>query len=201
MKQLEGKRDVKTRVIQFLTVGDVMLTAEEEKILSRWEAADLAMRQKVKKYDEIVEFIALRFGVSKFTAQNDIATAQDVFSRSRKTNKKYHLHLHAERIDRQLELFQKRWSDNDYVPDAKEMAAYAKLLDAYTYCMNSMPEDAGEDKTPPPLFFFNLVKGDQVIIPMSVEDALKSADAFIAADQQKEAEEGIEDIDFTEENE
>jgi len=188
-----GPRDAKSRIIRYLTVADIALSADEERILDRWECADRLMRSKSMSYDEMVKHIETHYHVSRWTAKSDISSAQEVFSRSRTTNKKYHLHLHAERIDAEIERIRAGWAEDGYIPDAKEIAALSRLFDSYTYAVERMPEDKIAKKQPPPIMLLNLVKGDQVVQPMTMEEALKQADDLLENDRQH-----TEDIDHEE---
>lgn len=192
LEKSSGPRDAKSRITRYLTIADIALSADEERILERWECADRLMRSKSMSYDEMVKHIETHYHVSRWTARSDIASAQEVFSRSRTTNKKYHLHLHAERIDADIERVRAGWADSGHVPDAKEIAALARLHDSYTYAIERMPEDKVGKKQPPPIMLLNLVKGDQVNQPLTYEEALKDAQAFLENDQQ------TEDIDHEE---
>lgn len=186
MKQLE-RQDAKTKITKFLAGEKILLSSEEEKILARWEFANEQLIKKDKSWADIRELIVLRFIVSKFTAENDIVNSQEVFGSTRKINKRYLLHLHLDRMDRDIErvragLFFGKDEDGkvyNLTPDAKEIAALAKLHESYTYALNSIPEDIDRSKLPPPIFVFKLPEGVTITRPMSIEDALKAADEFL----------------------
>jgi hypothetical protein len=109
MMELEksNKKDAKSRIVRFLTKTDITLNSEEEKILARWEKADFLMRQGMA-YADIILKLTGDFQISKFTADNDISSAQEVFARSRKLNKRYLAHLHLEDIMQDLKLIRKK---------------------------------------------------------------------------------------------
>lgn len=188
MKQLE-RLDAKTRIKKFLSgEDDILLTSEEEKILARWEFANDLMIKKEKTWEEMRELISLRFVVSKFTAEKDICNAQDVFGISRKVSKRYLLHLHLDRIDRDIEMFRNQifWVTDEksskkeqICPGPKDMAALARMAEAYTYTLNSIPEDIDRSKLPPPIYVFKLPPGVVINQPMSLADAMKQADEYI----------------------
>jgi hypothetical protein len=187
MKAIES-RDAKTRITKYLTDGDVTLSAAEESILMRWEHCDLLMRQKKLTYDEMVERIALRYAVSKYTAQSDFAAAQEVFALSRKANKKYLLHLHAQRIDKVIEQYVSKVVGENLNPDSKEVLAIARLSDSYTKAIEAMPSDHSGKETPPPILLFNLVKGDQIVSTIDPIDALSMAKRMVEDQDAADAE-------------
>jgi hypothetical protein len=178
------KRDFKTRIIRFLTeVEPAPLTSDEETVLARWESADRLMREK--RTDEfIINHLKVTYGVSTTTAHNDLYSAMDVFGKARKLNKSYLLHHHLGRIDQMIEKIRRKWEeksegDKEYYPTEKEIAAVARLNDAYTYALNSMPEQRDRASMPPPVMIFKGIKGTTVATGMSVEDALTYADEII----------------------
>lgn len=187
MKQLVAG-DVKTRVGKFLAGEQILLTTEEEKILSRWEACNELLIAKEKTWLQIRDYISATYNVSKYTAENDICTAQEVFGLNRKVNKRFLLHLHLDRMDRDIERIREGlfWVEDDETntkisrtPDAKEIAALARLSETYTYTLNSLPEDNDRDKKPPPVFVFKLPAGVIINQPMSTADAISAADEYI----------------------
>lgn len=185
---LPKKRDAFSAIRRFMIDADVELKEEENKILNRWFFCDALLRSK--KWDEegIIDQIAAQFEVSKFTARNDIYYTQRLFADCRKLNKKYLIHEHLQRIDKDIERVRKMLFDNkrkegedvfDYVPDAKEMMVLAKLHESYTYTLNSIPEEVSDEKHPPPIFQFILAPGQLIDRPMTIEDAIKKADAIL----------------------
>jgi hypothetical protein len=186
MKQLEPK-DSKSNIIKFLAGEDILLSSKDEQILARWEFVNDHLIKKEKDWKEIRELVTLRFHVSKFTAENDIVNAQEVFGITRKINKKYLFHLHLDRIDRDIETIRKAimfYEDKDgkkipRVPDGKEIAALAKLHESYTYALNVAPDDVDRKKLPPPIFVFKLPDGQDIPQPMSFDQAMKEAGEYI----------------------
>lgn len=184
MELLPKKRDAFKAILRFLTDADVKLRVEEESILKRWEHCDLLLRAKSKTEQQIIDDIAERFSVSVYTARNDIYHTQNLFAKSRQINKKYLIHHHLERIDRDIQLirsqiFSKGNDGKISIPDPKQQAALAKLYETYTYTLNCVPEDSLEDRQPPPIFNFLLAPGQLIEAPMQLDDALAKADAIL----------------------
>lgn len=179
-----SKIDAKTRIIRYLTKSDITLTAEEETILARWEHIDLLHRQAIS-YTDILLKHTLKFNVSKFTTNNDITAAQEVFARSRKLNKRYLAHLHIEQLQDDL----KRIREGFFKIDAetgkyetlshKDVAALARIHEAYTYQINSLPEDQQTPDVPKPVIQYNLVGVNNQPLLMDINTAMELADKFI----------------------
>lgn len=188
MRQLQQKGDLKTRIGKFLAGEKILLNSEEEKILARWETANELLIAKEKTWLQIRNHIVNIFGVSKFTAENDICNAQEVFGSNRKVNKRFLLHLHLDRMDKDIERIREGlfYIEDDELnvkknrtPNAKEIAALARLNEAYTYTLNSVPDDADRSKLSPPIYVFKLPDGVSIMQPMSVEAAMKGADEYV----------------------
>lgn len=147
-------------------------------------------RQKSSFEDIIKALIEPPYNVSRFTAQNDLSTAMEVFGAARKINKKYVLALKFERQEKDIERYRQLIFNQkavhpitgdlyDVPPDSKDIMALAKLEEASTYTLNSMPKD--EDKLPfvPTKVTLHLVKEDEIPMELPLVDALKMADAYI----------------------
>lgn len=184
MELLPKKRDAFKAILRFLTDADVKLKVEEEFILKRWEHCDVLLRAKSKTEQQIIDEIADKFTVSVHTARNDIYQTQQLFAKSRQINKKYLIHHHLERIDRDIQLvrsqiFSKKGDGTISIPDPKQQMALAKLYETYTYTLNCVPEDSLEDRQPPPIFQFILAPGQVIEAPMLIGDAMEKADAIL----------------------
>ncbi len=180
---LPKKREAFVAIRRFMMDGDVTLREEEEKILNRWIYVDALLKSKEHNEDAMIKKIVADHKVSVYTARNDIQYTQRLFGDSRKVNKKYLIHLHLDRIDRDIQMIRselfKKTKGHQSIPDAKEIAALAKLEEVYTYTLNSIPDDILEDKQPPPIFQFILAPGQVIERPMLLEDALKKADEIL----------------------
>jgi hypothetical protein len=186
----QTKREAFTAIADFMSNKPVILTSEEETILNRWIVADGWFRQNKLTSDDIADKLVADFGVSKFTALNDIRNAQKLFALTRTINKRYVNHLHLERINRDVEETRDRLFFMDgpvpgtkvsRIPDAKELMALARLHEAYTNCFNSLPETEKANVLPPPVFVFNQVGGTGISPTMDLNAALAAADSFITA--------------------
>lgn len=184
---LPKKREAFAAIKRFMCDGDVTLRTEEEVMLSRWIYADALMKEKEDTDDQIIKKLMDEYGIQKQTATSDLANAQKLFAAARSINKKYLIHHHLQRIDQDIQKIRKSlftYTDKDgtvkpSTPDSKEMAAYAKLLDSYTYTLNSVPDEEVKDKMPPPVFQFLLAPGQMIEKPMKVADAMSEAEEII----------------------
>lgn len=183
------KMDAFTRIQQYLSGHNIVLTADEENILLRWQVADGHMRKNRMSTDEVCEALQTQFDISKFTALADIRNTQKLFAGARTINKKYVGHLHLERINKDIEDLRERiffYEKDDMpgikfprVPDSKEMMSLARMHEAYTHIFNSLPETERSDAMPPPVFVFNLVAGE-IKPTMDLSNALDAADQMIS---------------------
>lgn len=183
------KSSIVKRIEKYLSGEDILLTSEEEKILNRWEKANELLSAK-KPWTEVRDFIAFRFHVSKFTAENDLTNTMEVFGRTKRINKTYLYHLHLERLDQDIEryrtsIFFQKDEDGKLIsrePTSKEMQSLAKMHDAYNYALHSMPEQSKSKDLPPPMYVYNLPPGVFMGAPMPIADALRQADQIIDAE-------------------
>jgi len=141
--------------------------------------ADHLMRNHIDHADIVLK-ITGKFGISKHTAETDISYAQEVFSRSRRINKQYMMHLQLQRIDKFISHMEKQFYsvDEKRPVNEKMVQAMAKLYETYTYTINSLPDSQAAVPLPPPIFNFMLPPGVQ-LPGMSFTDALQAADLLI----------------------
>jgi hypothetical protein len=97
------KNDAFTRILRFVDKRDIILTAEEERILDRWIECDKMLRSRKYKTEGIIDALREKFGVSTFTAQNDIRDTYALFGQTRIINKEYVLSHHVESIQLYIE--------------------------------------------------------------------------------------------------
>lgn len=191
-------RNVKDRIIRLKTVGDVVLTAEEEMILLRWEFADQLMRTH-HSYSEVTKAISERFGVSRNTADKDYASTQEVFAKARSINRKYEGGIHLDRINRMIKHYEdqlyKKDEEGHFVLSAKQQkelgAIISKLYENYTYQLNSIPTDEGKQQSPVPSMVFKFAQNN-FNAPMTIKEALAELGDYIEFD-----EDGGKDTDGT----
>lgn len=186
------KKDSYSAILRFMTKGDITLSTKDDLILSRWIYCDVLLRTKKHTEEYIIDKVVAHFNVSSYTARNDIYTAQSLFAKVRLIQKKYLIHLHLERIDKDIEelrriLFKKRidkkGKEEDPLIDAKEMMALAKLEEVYTYTLNSVPEEINNIPLPPPIFQFMLPPGVVIERPMDGKTALQSANEILMTEK------------------
>lgn len=178
----------KERIKAFLLGDQVILNSEEVTILARWEKADLMYRTG-HPYDEIIKALTeAPYSVSRFTAQNDLHTCMELFAAARKVNKKYILYLKYERQMQDIEKYRKmifgrklqvKGKETEVMPDTKEMMALAKLEEAATYTLNSLPSDPDKAPSMPTKVVLNLVQGEQIMEEMPLHEVLKLADSYM----------------------
>lgn len=159
------KNDAFSRILRFMTDADIVLSSQEEIILNRWIYCDTQIRLRKFTEDQIISDIVEKYAVSKFTARNDYYQTQSLFEATRKVSKKYLLIHHAERIALQI---QKAEDDKNY-------DILPKLNDSYTKAMAAIPDNLNKETTPPPILFFNVVNGQEIQKPMSIDEARAAA--------------------------
>lgn len=182
------KMDAFTRISGFMTGKAVTLTSDEETILHRWIVCDGWMRQNSLTTDEICDKLRSDFKVSQFTALQDIKNAQKLFAMARSINKQYTGHLNLERINKDIQDARDRlfWYEDDEtntkvsrIPDAKELAALAKLYQAYNEAFKLLPDEQPDQDKGVPVFNFNLMQGQQIIVGTPLDQALMEADQML----------------------
>jgi hypothetical protein len=183
------RRDVKSRIEKMLAGDDILLSAEENKILARWEMADQLLSAKDLTWNEIRERLCNEFGVGRHTAELDISSAQEIFGRSKRISKRYLIHLHLDRMDRDIEKIRKglftrpvdgvEGITQSRQPDEKEIIALAKIYDAYTKALCAIPEDINKNTLPPPVLMFNLPAGTTITPAMNFDKAMQLADEIL----------------------
>lgn len=156
------KNDAFNKILRYMVEADITLSAQEEKILSRWIYVDGRLRERKFKEPVLVEMIMERFGVSKFTALNDIYQTQALFGACRRVSKKYLLIHHAEEIAMQIERYKSDRSMAHLLP---------KLNDSYTKALAALPEEVNKNILPPPVILLNPVAGQEISRPMTIEQA------------------------------
>lgn len=187
------KNDAKSRIIRYLTKSDITLTSDEERMLARWEMADLLMRTSTRDEDIILKITA-RFDVSKFTAQNDIFAAQEIFGKSRQINRNYLSHLHLQDIGEDIRRYRKHVFEtkdkkgNTLPPTDKEMLALSKMHDSYTRQLRDIPEEIQQLDVERPNIINQLVikEGQELPALMNIMQALRMSDAFLNKTEEAE---------------
>lgn len=188
----------KEKIKAYLIGDDITLTGDDLIILSRWEKVDLLYRKNIT-FEEIIKTLVDEFNVSRFTAQNDIYSAMEIFSAARKVNKKYILYLkyeqqmqdvhkYREMIFNRTEWVQELKQFVKVPPDSKEIMALAKLEESATYTMNSMPVEVEKSPFTPTKVVLHLVEEDEVPMQLPLNEALKLADSYLKSLPELQAE-------------
>lgn len=186
MKGYLKEDDSKSRIIKFLLQEPVELKAEDEKILARWEAADKLLQEELS-FKEICDQLVETFAISRFTAQSDVFSAQEVFGRARHLDKAYVMFLHLETLQADYRRIRHKLNNMDsedpkirgkFTGDAKDITALAKIAEAITYTLNSIPTEVTAPPAKQPVFLFNFASPNQQA-PMPLDAAMQEADAII----------------------
>jgi hypothetical protein len=146
------KNDAYSRILRFYDKQDIVLSAEDEEILKRWDYADKLMQQRQYKMSDVVDKLRDRFNISPFTAQSDIKNAQSLFGATRLLNKDYLIAQHLEAI--RLKIKQAE-SDKSLAP------LLPKLYDAERKAILALPDAAKNNDTPTPNIFIGVVPGGE----------------------------------------
>lgn len=167
----DAKADAYDRILAYMKAPEEnALTSVEENILFRWTQCHTMLRDRKLKTEEIIEKLADRFGVSKFTARNDISYTQALYVEATNFNKEYHFHQHVE----DMKLMIEKWKGD------KSLAPFLpKLLHEYTLALAKLPEAVRNSKKPTIINNFFVVEGQKVQAPLDYEDAYKKAEDMI----------------------
>lgn len=180
----QKKQSSRDRIIDFFISGDVILNADEERMMMRWMFVDGLIRSKKFKREDIIRMTVEKFAVSKFTADADIAQAHHVFGRTRSLNKNYLLSHIIDDIGLQIERMKTSFAKGSE-------QALAKLYMAYIKAVNSLPDDADPLRMPPAQIIFKMFDPDKLKVGMTPDEAREKAMEFI----RKQAEDAeFEDI-------
>lgn len=174
-----GKEDAFSRIVKFMSNDEsgVLLTAKEEQILARWIYANGLLKERKFREETIINNIAEKFGVSKFTARNDISNARSLFVRLTKDLKKYALIHHIEDIQMQIATWKHDKSLAPLLP---------KLYDSYTKALAALPEEVEAPNVATPVINYTVVNGQTIHVHMNGADALAAADALIEQERNEQ---------------
>jgi hypothetical protein len=161
------------------------LSSEQEKILDRWIHCNIMLRDRKLKEEDIIDKIKDKFGVSKFTARNDIGYTMALFVEARRYGKEYLLYNHIEDIGLMIEKWKMDKSLAPFVP---------KLLHEYTLAISKLPDTINKQKRPKVVNNFFIVPGQNTQAPVTYDEAIIEANKMIADDAAKDAEKDF--IDF-----
>jgi hypothetical protein len=157
-----------SRIMRFLTDGDISLKPQEETILARLNHSYKLQLQRKFTERQVCEKIQTIYQVSYWTAQSDYYQAQALFGGAIKTNKKFVLHHHAESIMVFIEQCK---------IDKSLVALVPKLMDSYTKAILAIPDEINKDKLPPPVMLFAVIDGQSIPVPKTFDQAMASIKA------------------------
>ncbi len=172
-----SKNDAFNKIVRFYIDGDVALSADEEKILNRWIFCDALLRQRKHKTDYIIAQLGEKFGVSKFTAQNDITQTYALFGQTRIMSKQYLISHHIEDIQQQIERYKFDKSLAQLLP---------KLYAELTRAINSLPDGAAKPPSAPPTVVISTIVQQAPAATLSLEEAKEKLAAWKANKAAKE---------------
>jgi hypothetical protein len=179
------KGDAYTSILQYMMHPEsIALTSDQEKILDRWIFCNTMLKDRKMKEEDIIDRLATKFEVSKFTARNDIGYTMALFVEARRFSKEYLLYHHIEDMGLMIEKWKLDKSLAPFVP---------KLLHEYTIALSKLPDTINQKQRPKVTNNFFVVPGQNVQAPMSYDEAVIEAAKMI---EQEEKEDSITDIDY-----
>jgi hypothetical protein len=161
-------------VERYMIHADITLTDEQRELMTRIQHADEKKRARIYDREEIIKSIVVRFGVSRWRAEQDITDAHRLFGATRKVNKNYLLAQHLDNIEKQIKTFEK----------AHQYNLIPKLNDNYTYALNSLQQDAIEHDPSPTTIIF-VVKSPNDSKRKSIEELLAEAEEKLKAEPEE----------------
>lgn len=162
--------DVNREIIEQYIATDesgITLTEKQEELLIRWRYADELIRQQRYIKEDVSKFIMKKFNVSRDTAFRDIVSAEAVFSSSTPLNKKYHIGLRIEFLEKQIRAAA---TANDF----KAVAMLEKVLANYydIYPDTVLPSS-------PRTVVFNLIQNNTTETVIPIPQAVRMANEII----------------------
>lgn len=173
------KGDALSRIKTFMSNAEsgVMLTPNEEKILSRLIYANALLSERKFTTEQVAEKIKEKFGCSIFTARNDINNTYTLFVSITEDYKRYTLWHHVEFLRQKLKAWETDKSLAHLLP---------KLSDSITKAIAAMPVKPEAPDIPAPIILINVVGGKITAPEMSPDEARKEADEIIKQEEKGE---------------
>lgn len=159
------KNDAFTRILAYYEPDtDVVLDADEDKILTRWCHCDLLLRSRKYKTPEIIQQMVDKFSISKFTAEKDIAQTYALFGQVRVMSKQYVVSHAIEDLQLQIQRF---------LFDKSLVALVPKLYAELARFTAMLPGEVAKKQLPVPNVFIGslTVNGKTDRPVMSIEEA------------------------------
>lgn len=181
------KTDALSRIQRFMSNSEsgVVLTAEEEKILTRLIYTNALLTERKYSSEQIIEKVKEKFGVSQWTARADIEKTYTLFSAVTEDYKRYTLKLHIEAIERKIVQWENDKSLSHLLP---------KLYDARTRAIAELKVVPLLPDTTAPVIILD-IKGSMSKPDITPEQARAEAEEIL-----KHEDKDITDIDFEEVN-
>lgn len=178
----DEKNDALTRILQFYEPNsEVVLTADEDKIHTRWLHCDALIRSRKHKTHEIIQMMVDKFSVSKFTAERDIAQTYALFGQVRVMSKQYVITHAIENLQIRIQQFETDKSLVHLVPKMyQELARFSAML----------PDEVAKKKVEVPNVYIgsltinnnNADNGTNAITAKEAEDKFRAIKKDLLAD-------------------
>lgn len=137
--------DAFSRILAFYEPeSTIVLTGDEDKILTRWLHCDSLIRSRKYKTPDIIRDMMDKFSISKFTAEKDIAQTYALFGQVRVMSKQYVITHAIEDINIKIQKFESDKSLVHLVPKLyQELARMTAML----------PDEIAKKQLPVPNIF------------------------------------------------
>jgi hypothetical protein len=171
------KTDAFSRIKVYMSEPDsgIVLVTKEEQMLKRMVFADRFLSENKYTVDEVAEKLKDLFGISIWTAKDDIKKTYTLFAGVTEDYKRYAMRHHVEFLNKKIS----QW-END-----KSMAPFLpKLIAEKTRALAALPVQAEAPDVPPPVIIVNVTAN--IIAPMDAGDALSQADKLIEFEKEHE---------------
>lgn len=175
--RIPEKTDAFSRIKKFMSNHEsgVVLTAVEEKMLTRLIYANGLLSEKKFTREQVAEKIKAVYGVSIYTARADINNTYSLFVSITEDYKRYTLFHHIEFLQQKLQ----QWKDD------KSMAPMLpKLAAEITRAIAAMPVEVNNADVPAPVVLVQTTVN--IVSNLTAADALKEADELIEFEKNHE---------------
>lgn len=175
--RIPEKTDAFSRIKKFMSNQEsgVVLTAVEEKMLTRLIYANGLLSEKKFTREQVAEKIRTEHGVSIYTARADINNTYSLFVSITEDYKRYTLFHHIEFLQQKLQ----QWKDD------KSMAPMLpKLAAEITRAIAAMPVEVNNADVPAPVVLVQTTVN--IVSNLTAADALKEADELIEFEKNHE---------------
>lgn len=171
------KTDAFSRIKAYMSDPDsgIVLVAKEEQMLKRMVFANTFLSENKYTVDEVAEKLKDLFGVSIWTAKDDIKKTYTLFASVTEDYKRYAMRHHIEFLNKKIS----QW-END-----KSMAPFLpKLIAEKTRALAALPVQPEAPDVPPPVIIVNVTA--DIKAPLQTIDAISQADKLIEFEKEHE---------------